>query len=69
MIPRQMYKWAAVKIPSTIFEYCTAEDHVMKLLKKPSLNKNVLRNNYGQHHTYNTLAEMKSIKWKALDDL
>jgi hypothetical protein len=27
MTPRQLYKWAVVKIPSVTFEYCTVKDH------------------------------------------
>jgi hypothetical protein len=27
MTPRELYKWAVMRIPSVIFEYCTVEDH------------------------------------------
>jgi hypothetical protein len=38
-------------------------------LPKKSSERSVFRSNYAQHHTLSTLAKMKNIKWKALEDL
>jgi hypothetical protein len=39
MTPRQLYKWAVIKIPSVTFEYCTFGDHSKETMLKERFRK------------------------------